>query len=762
MFRRFAFGVPKVIFVFCCFLLFVVNSPLHAQSEESSESLGKAEVNRIINDVFTVEDIRAEKPRVHPSSEGEVLGEYHALRTAEQARAELKFADGSMARVGSDAYFSFASDERDVQMGKGTALFQVPKNSEETNVQTATATASLTGTTLMVSQQPGQHVKAAVIEGSVDVSMPDRAGESRSLEAGQMIVMPTDAQRLPEPVDVDLRELVSTSGLINGFDEEDEEESPEETDETTEETETTEDGTDETTETNDNQGTDGGEETGDDESTLDREQLAEGLEQQGEEIESGELEETDLVLEGDGTELTIVEVDDGGDQTTNTTQQDAVEQKSEATQTLNLDGNSEVYLGTGENDPPTVEGEEGEIFSAVSLPDNFVETNFSGMVNDLTLDQYLSLLSTGNDSTRFNRAEIVIGGSPEVQPTEKISSLAFVSETTLDLSSESLLDLNDNKGLQSLALVAKGDNYDWNIPELDAVGVNVGLLADGDGSSLNLGDVTMQEATFAAGSEGAINVDNRSLSGLDLHLGAGDGGVNVSSSTVEGGFLGIQSERTSGPGVDITDSTQLRMLSSSSLDGFRFITLRTQGGDIALDQSQAGFYNDSDGLFSPVDGLFLLDTLNPDASGTVSLTDSTLMAGAIHTRAHGPNGQLLVDGSTIQASGILQLYAPGSSGTVRFTGDSTLGGNTVEIAGNTVRIDPDVEVEFNGGGTNLGVFANNQEYSIPSTDRNCGGQPCGSFTDGTGKIEPGVEGTPEDAPGFTGGGEAGVPPPSAH
>ena len=111
-------------------------------AQETGESLGKAEINRVINDVFTVEDIRREKPRIHPSEEGEVLGQHHALRTAEKARAELLFEDGSLARVGSDAYFSFSSSDRDIQMGKGTALFQVPKNSEETNVRTATATAS--------------------------------------------------------------------------------------------------------------------------------------------------------------------------------------------------------------------------------------------------------------------------------------------------------------------------------------------------------------------------------------------------------------------------------------------------------------------------------------------------------------------------------------------------------------------------------------------------------------------------------------------
>lgn len=181
-------------------------------------SLQEALVNRTLNEVFIHENADPDGEfRQAKAGEDQISGE-QVLRTGLRSRAELIFGDESIARIGSNAVFTFVPEQREMFLGRGLMLYQAPKNSGPTRISTATATASITGTTLLV--EVGENVtKIILLEGAMSVSIPGRLGEYVTLKPGQMLIFPNDATRLPNPVDVDISLLVQSSGITGAFDE---------------------------------------------------------------------------------------------------------------------------------------------------------------------------------------------------------------------------------------------------------------------------------------------------------------------------------------------------------------------------------------------------------------------------------------------------------------------------------------------------------------------------------------------------------------
>jgi ferric-dicitrate binding protein FerR (iron transport regulator) len=64
--------------------------------------------------------------------------------------------------------------------------------------------------------KPG-HTKVVVLEGTLRLFLNNQFGESVLIGPGKMIFLDPNANVIPEPVDVDLKKLVLTSKLINGF-----------------------------------------------------------------------------------------------------------------------------------------------------------------------------------------------------------------------------------------------------------------------------------------------------------------------------------------------------------------------------------------------------------------------------------------------------------------------------------------------------------------------------------------------------------------
>ena len=172
--------------------------------------LTSAEVTKIINRVTVIEPAKGDRP----AALRDVIKNDLGLQTAARSRSELLFQDNTLTRIGAETFFSFKTGTRDMTLEKGSMLLQVPKGLGGAKIHTAAVTAAITGTTIMMEYSPGQYLKVLVLEGSLRLSR-NGSGDSLVLHPGKMVIMRPDAKKIPDPIDVDLAKIVSTSTLIN-------------------------------------------------------------------------------------------------------------------------------------------------------------------------------------------------------------------------------------------------------------------------------------------------------------------------------------------------------------------------------------------------------------------------------------------------------------------------------------------------------------------------------------------------------------------
>src|SRR5256886_3662891 len=172
--------------------------------------LTSAEVTKVINRVSVIDPAKG----THPAVLRDVIKDNLALQTGAKSRSELLFQDNTLTRIGAETFFSFKTGTRDLTLEKGSMLLQVPKGLGGAKIHTAAVTAAITGTTIMMEYSPGQYLKVLVLEGSLRLSR-NGSGDSLVLHPGKMVIMRPDAKKIPDPVDVDLAEIVKTSTLVN-------------------------------------------------------------------------------------------------------------------------------------------------------------------------------------------------------------------------------------------------------------------------------------------------------------------------------------------------------------------------------------------------------------------------------------------------------------------------------------------------------------------------------------------------------------------
>ena len=173
--------------------------------------LTSAEVTKIINRVVFIEPANGERP----AALRDVIKDDLGLQTGVRSRSELLFQDNTLTRLGAETYFSFKTGTRDLTLERGSMLLQVPKGLGGAKIHTAAITAAITGTTIMMEYSPGKYLKVLVLEGSLRLSRNGPFGDSQVVRPGKMVIMRPDAKTIPEPVDVDLAEIVKTSSLVN-------------------------------------------------------------------------------------------------------------------------------------------------------------------------------------------------------------------------------------------------------------------------------------------------------------------------------------------------------------------------------------------------------------------------------------------------------------------------------------------------------------------------------------------------------------------
>jgi hypothetical protein len=173
--------------------------------------LTSAEVTKIINRVSVIDPAKGG----HPATIRDIIKDDLGLQTGAKSRSELLFQDNTLTRLGAETFFSFKTGTRDMTLEKGSMLLQVPKGLGGAKIHTAAVTAAITGTTIMMEYIPKQYIKVLVLEGSLRLSRNGAPGDSVLLRPGKMVIMRPDANKIPDPVDVNLEHIVKTSPLVN-------------------------------------------------------------------------------------------------------------------------------------------------------------------------------------------------------------------------------------------------------------------------------------------------------------------------------------------------------------------------------------------------------------------------------------------------------------------------------------------------------------------------------------------------------------------
>src|SRR5258708_4829760 len=125
-------------------------SAVSANAQASKSVLKEARVTEVVKDVKLLPGQGQPRPATLSDN---VRGDT-AVRTGVDSRAELTFADLTIARLGANTIFSFNESSRTVDLGNGAILLRVPKGSGGAKVQTAAVTAAITGTTVIVEYHP--------------------------------------------------------------------------------------------------------------------------------------------------------------------------------------------------------------------------------------------------------------------------------------------------------------------------------------------------------------------------------------------------------------------------------------------------------------------------------------------------------------------------------------------------------------------------------------------------------------------------------
>ncbi len=147
-----------------------------------------------MNDVFNIPDI---------------------LRTGPASRAELIAQDETVTRVGANTIFSFDPASRTIDLKQGSLLFHSPHGKGGGTIHTGSATASVLGTTLIVTTTPSGGLKVLDLEGSVEVNFLN--GLHQNLAPGQMTFVLPGGNQLAPIIVYRLDDLTKNSLLVKGF-----------------------------------------------------------------------------------------------------------------------------------------------------------------------------------------------------------------------------------------------------------------------------------------------------------------------------------------------------------------------------------------------------------------------------------------------------------------------------------------------------------------------------------------------------------------
>ncbi|MDR3456812.1 MAG: FecR domain-containing protein [Verrucomicrobiae bacterium] len=183
-----------------------------AVSNAHAIDLKQSKVTQVVNDVQIISVADQQEKAV---AVNDIFSMPDILRTGPASRAELIAADETVTRVGANTIFSFDPATRTIDLKQGSLLFHSPHGKGGGTIHTGSATASVLGTTLIVTTTPDGGMKVLDLEGSVEVKFLN--GLKQNLAPGNMAFVLPGGTQLSPIIIFRLDSLTQGSKLVNGF-----------------------------------------------------------------------------------------------------------------------------------------------------------------------------------------------------------------------------------------------------------------------------------------------------------------------------------------------------------------------------------------------------------------------------------------------------------------------------------------------------------------------------------------------------------------
>ena len=173
-----------------------------------------AHVTQVIRDVRLL----ASAAGTRPAAVNDSVKEGEAVRTGGDSRAELTFTDQTITRLGANTVFSYGQGAKEFDLSSGAALMVVPKEAGTVKINTAAATAAVTGFTALVESHAKGVNKWMIIEGEACVTKLGASGAPcTTLRAGDMLILQPGARGNGSVHTFDIKKTMQSAKLVTEF-----------------------------------------------------------------------------------------------------------------------------------------------------------------------------------------------------------------------------------------------------------------------------------------------------------------------------------------------------------------------------------------------------------------------------------------------------------------------------------------------------------------------------------------------------------------
>ena len=630
-------GAGRVLF---CFFALV-----HLSTVADAAELRAAHVSQIINDVKLLPGQATARPAVVNDS----VGAGTAVRTGVDSRTELTFSDLTITRLGANTVFSFNGEARQIDLGSGAVLVQVPRNGAEVKIRTAAVTAAITGGTALFESHKSLPTKLLMLEGIGRFYPNGHPEEAAIVHGGEMAMMTVDGQ-ITRPTKFNAALVYKTSKLITSF------------------------------------------------PTLPNADLIMAV------IEAQQAE-----LAGASSSTSSDDTIDKRDQATAAIGiSTSIGPKFGPPTAITAPNPYVITSGTAINTDPTITTNGitnfGKIYRGAALdgplptwlgssPSSFDSVDF---VNS-TGGGFISPSADTLPIPGFLFVALQLDGDPTVLNSNGYPTLGLVSQGNISTSASGTVFTFG--GMQQVALISLNGSIDLSGISFANFG-ELFIYARGTGSSVTFAAPVSNLNRVQLRAEGDIDVSSTvTVNGTaQNHRGfkalAGNNLTVSSAVTSTGGGITLQALG----GITVSSTAQLRTILDAMGNSGQIIILAS-GSDTSVSVSGTVQATQAE-----------VDIRQTGLAGSTTLNNATIHGDVVKISALGANGTLNIgSGNVLGADTILKLYAPGSNGTLNFLSNVTLSSPTNILAANTINISPGVMVTINSA-QQADVFTNNPNY----------------------------------------------------